>query len=137
MNRITLATQGDGTQVWTNTDLDTSGVITYQFVPASTLHAGDRVEVMRQFAPGRGNTRSEGARVLTAQDITDLTAKPGSFVRVKELSFQAGQAQVVASKSVSTPQQPASTPTAPASPVPSPGADADRSGLDARRVIPG
>jgi len=97
-NHLSIAPQGDGTQTWTNTDDETGAVITYQFVPASTLHAGDRIEAMRQFAPGRGNTKNEGTRVLTGPDIADLTSQPGAFVRVKELSFNPGNSQVAQGK---------------------------------------
>lgn len=84
-NQLTVAPQGDGTQTWTNTDAETGAIIVYQFVPASTVKLGDRVEIMREFAPGRGTTRTEPLHIITAQDVTDLSGRPGSFVRVKEL----------------------------------------------------
>ncbi len=88
-NAISVAVQGDGTQIWTNTDLATGDVVRYLFVPVATLSAGDRVEAMAVFrrtnnGQGHGLERvTEAARgALSQNDINQIPA--GSFVRMRE-----------------------------------------------------
>lgn len=88
MTRITVAPQGNGTQVWTNTVVKTGESISYVFVPKSQLNPGDRIEDMRVFERGSNGVgkgvdkRTEQGRVLTPPIIADFPN--GSFIRMRE-----------------------------------------------------
>jgi hypothetical protein len=89
MNRFEVRPQQDGAQVWRNTDDATGETIRYRFVPAVSVRAGDRIEIMRQFTSERGVKRNENGRVLTGPESTALIALgAGYFVRVRELPVE-------------------------------------------------
>jgi hypothetical protein len=87
-NIVTRAAGPNSTEVWTNTDPETGEVLRYRFVPCGTVQAGDRLELCRQFAPGRGVKVTEGlGRALTGPEATALRALPaGTMVRTRELA---------------------------------------------------
>lgn len=87
-NRITVAPQGNGTQIWTNRDEATGDEIRYLLVPVSQIVVGDRIEDMPRFRPradGKGLERvtEVGRGVLSQADINQFPV--GSFVRMRAL----------------------------------------------------